>query len=396
MRLILIFMTTVSLFLPMAAIAQGPEAGPLAVIGNRPITRKDLDERVLNLPAKVRELYEHEQGREELLQEMVRMEIFSREAEAQGLAKDKAIQSKMQDLRKTLLASEYTKRKILAKAEVSEAEALQYYESNPDQFKRPEHIKAPSLFIKLPATASEDDRKKIRAKAASLHARAQAGEDFIELARAHSERPFQDNVEFFKRGRLSADIEDSIFALKEGELSPILEIQDGVVFFKMLDRQPEQGLQYADIKQDLLRDLKEKKINTLFAAEEKRLQARYKVSFQKKIEKTASVDSNPNENIKGQIVEISSVQKNAAGKSLGTVMIEDKKSNSEKERIAVIVLAETVIVQQSAGKERPSSFGELKHGQSITVVTQGPMMQSYPSQTRAQRIVIQENSSARH
>ena len=270
MQLLLILMTAVSLFVPMATLAQDQAAEPLALIGNRPITQKDLDERVLSLPAKVRELYEHQQGREELLLEMVRMEIFSREAEAQGLAKDKAIQFKIQDLKKTLLASEYTKRQILAKAEVSEADALRYYELNPDQFKRPEHIKAPSIFMRLPVTASEEDRKEIRAKAASLHARAHAGEDFIELARAHSERPFQDNVEFFKRGRLSADIEDSIFALTQGELSPILEIQDGIVFFKMLDRQPEQGLSYADVKHDLMRDLKEKKINALFAAEEKR------------------------------------------------------------------------------------------------------------------------------
>ena len=396
MQLLLIFMTAVSLFMPMVAIAQERASEPLALIGNRPITQKDLDERVLSLPAKVRELYEHEQGREELLLEMVRMEIFSREAEAQGLAKDKAIQFKIQDLKKTLLASEYTKRQILAKAEVSEAEALQYYELNPDQFKRPEHIKAPSLFLKIPSSASEDAIKEIRAKAASLLARAHAGEDFIELARAHSERPFQDNVEFFKRGRLSADIEDSIFALKQGELSPLLEIQDGIVFFKMLDRQPEQGVLYADVKYDLMRDLKEKKINALFAAEEKRLLARYKVSFHKKIEKTTSVNSNQNENIKGQIVEISALQKNAEGKSLGTVMIEDKKSNGQKERFAVIVIAETVIVQQSAGKERPSSFGALKHGQSITVITQGPVMQSYPSQTRAQRIIIQENTSTGH
>lgn len=396
MRKILVFTTAVSLFVPMVlapAAAQDRETEPLVLIGKSPITRKDLDDRVLSLPAKVRELYEHPRGREELLMEMVRTEIFSREAEAQGLAKDKAMQTKIQDLRKTLLAAEYTKRQVLAKAQVSEAEALQYYDSNRDQFKRPELIKAPSLFIKIPPSASEKVAKEIRAKAASLLARARAGEDFVKLAHTHTERPFQDDAEFFKRGRLSPDIEDTVFALKPGELSPILEIQDGVVFFKLLDRQPEQALSYAEVEQGLLRDLKGKKTNTLFEAEEKRLLARYKVSFQSETEKTSGMDTDRNENVRGQIVEISPVQKNTEGKSLGTVMIEDKKSGGLSERIAVIVVPETIIVQQGAGKERSGSFGDLKRGQIITVVTHGPRLQSYPPQTQARRIVIQENTS---
>lgn len=393
MRIILVLVTAISLLMPMLlapAAAQDRKAAPLALIGNLPITQKDLEERVLSLPAKVREIYEQPHAREELLMEMVRTEIFSREAEAQGLTKDKTIQAKIQDLRKTLLAAEYTKRQILAKSEISEAEALRHYELNRDRFNRPEQIKAPSLFIKIPSAASEKEVKEKRAQAASFLARAHAGEDFTQLARIHTERPFQDNAEFFVRGRLSPAIEDIIFALKPGELSPILEIQDGVIIFKLLDRQPEQALSYAEVKQDLMRDLKDKKVNTLFEAEEKRLLARYKVSFQHKYEKTASVDTDSNENVRGHIVDISPVQKNAEGEPLGTILIEDKKTGGLNERIAVIVKPDTNIVQRSAGKERSASFGDLKIGQAVTVVTHGPRMQSYPSQTQARRITIQE------
>ena len=398
MQFILVFMTAITLFTPMVlapVAAQDQKAEPLVLIGNLPITQKDLEERLHSLPAKVRELYEHQQGREELLMEMVRTEIFSREAEAQGLAKDKAVQAMIQDLRKTLLASEYTKRKVLAKAEISEADALRYYESNRDQFTRPEMIKAPSLFIKIPPSSSNKTIKEIRAKATSLLARARDGEDFAKLARTHSERPFQDDADFFKRGRLSSDIEETVFALKPGELSPVLEVQDGVIFFKMLDRQPEKALSYADVKQDLLHDLKEKNINTLFAAEEKRLLARYKVSFQgkEKIEKTADMNTDRGAQVQGEIVEFSAAQKNAEGKSLGTLLIGDKQSNGSNGRVAVIVMPDTIIVKQSAGKERSGSFGDFKIGQIVTVVTHGPRMQSYPSQTQARRITIQEKLS---
>ena len=399
MKFILLFMTAITLIAPMIltpVAAQDQKVEPLVLIGNLPITQKDLEERLRSLPTKVREMYEHQQGREELLMEMVRTEIFSREAEAQGLAKDKAVQAMIQDLRKTLLASEYTKRKVLAKAEISEADALRYYELNRDQFTQPEMIKAPSLFIKIPPSSSDKTIKEIQAKAASVLSRARDGEDFAQLARTHSEHPFKDDADFFKRGRLSPDIEETIFALKPGELSPVLEVQDGVIFFKMLDRQPEKALSYAEAKQDLLRDLKEKNINTLFAAEEKRLLARYKVSFQgkEKIEKTADMNTDRGEQVQGEIVEFSAAPKNAEGKSLGTLLIGDKQSDGPNGRVAVIVMPDTIIVKQSTGKERSGSFGDFKIGQIVTVVTQGPRMQSYPPQTRARRITIQEKLSS--
>lgn len=393
MRAILIFVTVVSVLVPFGtpSFAVDSQARPLAVIGNRAITEKDLDERIQSLPAKVREMYDHPQGREELLQEMVRTEIFAREAEAQGLTKDKAIQAKIQDLRKTFLAAEYTKRHILSRALVTEAEALRHFESNREQFKQPEQIKAPSLFIKVSPSDSDDVRKEKKSKAAALLARARAGEDFMQLVSSHSERPFKDDSGFFKRGRLAADIETTVFALKPGELTPLLEVEDGLIFFKLFERKPEQALSFAEVKQGLLQDLSEKKIRTLFESEEKRLQARYNVSYQK-LAQTSNVNPNQSEPLQGRIVEIIPLEKNGAGKSQGTVMIEDKRSGGMGERIAVSVHSDTEIVRLNGGKEQNSSYNALRQGQTVSIVTQGPSMQSYPPQTRARRIVIQENN----
>ena len=75
----------------------------LALIGSQKITVKELNERLEKLPPDSKFIYVTEQGREQFLREMVRAEVFSREAREIGLNKVKDFRERITKIENALL-----------------------------------------------------------------------------------------------------------------------------------------------------------------------------------------------------------------------------------------------------------------------------------------------------
>jgi peptidyl-prolyl cis-trans isomerase D len=92
-------------------------------------------------------------------------------------------------------------------------------------------VRARHILIKVASDADDATKNAARAKAEAARARAVKGEDFAKLARALSDDTGSaaqgGDLGWNKRGKMVAPFDDAQFALKPGELSPVVETRFG-------------------------------------------------------------------------------------------------------------------------------------------------------------------------
>lgn len=134
----------------------------------------------------------------------------------------------------------------------TDAEVEAEYDQHPDRYRRPEEVQV--LRISVPDKAEAD---KVRARA--FH-----GEDFAGLAREVSRSPDAargGDMGFVRRGDLPSEFENVIFRLREGEVSPIIESEDGFLIFRLEKREPPRQLSREEAAPEIRRAVSREKAN---------------------------------------------------------------------------------------------------------------------------------------
>ena len=94
--------------------------------------------------------------------------------------------------------------------------------------------------IVIEPTIAEDERDRVRGELAELRERILKGDNFSMLARLYSQDPGSatkgGELGFFGRGRMVAEFEAAAFALKPGEVSPIVETEYGFHIIQLIER----------------------------------------------------------------------------------------------------------------------------------------------------------------
>jgi hypothetical protein len=154
--------------------------------------------------------------RKELAQHYGRVMVGMRKGTAAGLGADRKTQLVIMLQQARLLAGAYSK-ELGTKLNVTDAELNAYIATHP-----------------------EYDTKQSRAKIEGLLARVRAGEDFVKLANEFTEDPSGKgtggDLGWFGRGMMVKPFEDTAFALKDGEVSGVIETQFGFHIVKTEER----------------------------------------------------------------------------------------------------------------------------------------------------------------
>lgn len=112
-----------------------------------------------------------------------------------------------------------------------------YYEQNKSRYTVPEQRRASHILIEVPADASADARKAARQKAEALLEKLRGGADFAALAREQSQDRGSaregGDLGFFSRGDMVEPFSNAAWALKEGELSGVVESEFGYHLIKL-------------------------------------------------------------------------------------------------------------------------------------------------------------------
>ncbi len=134
---------------------------------------------------------------------------------------------------------------------VTDDELEVYYDEHLEDFVLGEQANARHILLRLPPSASADDRAQVRLKADGVLKIAQAGGDFGELAAKHSEDPgSKDNggdLGWFGRNEMVKEFEDAVFNAKPGEIIGPVESQFGFHIIKVEGFKPEQQQPFDEV-----------------------------------------------------------------------------------------------------------------------------------------------------
>ncbi len=159
--------------------------------------------------------------------------------EATGFTYDELKEQYERMIRNNLL-SRRVEYQLTEGVKVTPAEVTEFFHSLPADSlpMMPERYELSEIVIEPAITEAERDR--VRAELASLRERVVKGEKFSMLATLYSQDPGSakqgGELGFFSRGEMVGEFEAAAFALKPGEVSPIVETKFGFHIIQLIER----------------------------------------------------------------------------------------------------------------------------------------------------------------
>ncbi len=176
------------------------------------------------------------------------MEDLEKAAQAQGVS----FEEFKQNLKETILTQKVIQQEVGGHISVSQQEIQQFYDQHKSEMERPEQVRLSEILIstqaagKAGSTAPEPSNDELvaqaKAKADAIYAQLQKGAKFDDLAKQNSAGPTSaqgGDLEYFKRGTLSKQLDDQVFALKAGQFTEPIRTNQGWVMLKVTEHQSE-------------------------------------------------------------------------------------------------------------------------------------------------------------
>ena len=208
-------------------------------------------------------------------------EQFKAALQKEGLTPD----SLRNEIAGQVLGDQYVDRLLAKKASqvnVSEAEAKQFYDKNPQMFERQETVRARHILRKFPVNATEQQKKAERQKIEEALAKVKAGEDFGKVASTYSSdvtAPKGGDLGFFPRGKMVPQFEDVAFSQKPGEVSGVVETRYGFHIIKTEEKIPAGKVEFNQVAKSIIDQLSGEKKQKVVNDEVEVLRAKAKVDF---------------------------------------------------------------------------------------------------------------------
>lgn len=193
----------------------------------------------------------------------------------QGFSERDIHKSYFERIHDQMVISRYLSQEVAPKIRITEDEIDSYYKAHQDELELPSYINFE--LLELVKTPSAEETEKIRQKLLELKSRAEAGEDFGELAKKYSQFSYDaasgGYLDFFERGKYYPEFEEAAFALNVGEISEPVLTPDGMQIIKLeakkdnaiavrhillkVETSPEQSVKLRLIAENLIQLLKE-------------------------------------------------------------------------------------------------------------------------------------------
>lgn len=159
---------------------------------------------------------------------------------------------------------------IESQVSVTDDEVAAYYKANGARFTAPEERRASHILVAVNKDAKPADKAAAKAKAEAILADLKkAPGSFAQVAKAKSEDPGSaeqgGDLGAIEKGSLVPSVEQSIFALKQGEISNVVESEFGYHIITVTSLKPAAVKALDDVKTEIAADLKKQKAGKKYA-----------------------------------------------------------------------------------------------------------------------------------
>lgn len=270
----------------------------VVVVNSEIITQREVDVLLMPIYAQYRSMYKGEEliqkleeAREKILKQLIEDRLILSEAKKQNITVDqKEVDAKIEELKKHLgsdmdldamldeqnltmneLNERYKEKtmirklidqKVGAKIIITPLEVKNFYNAHKEEFLQPDEVKLRTILIK-PGDEKDADAKALDLIRTILK-RLKEGCGFEGLAQEYSQGPGASEgglMGYVKKGDLLPQIENTIFSLKEGEISGVVKSPLGYHIFKVEEKKEERGRELAEVCQDIEEYLYREKAN---------------------------------------------------------------------------------------------------------------------------------------
>ncbi|MDX1432556.1 MAG: SurA N-terminal domain-containing protein [Gammaproteobacteria bacterium] len=151
---------------------------------------------------------------------------------------------------------------------IDEEELRQRYETRKESFGTPEQREAAHILIRLPLDADEAAVKAATDELLELARQLEAGADFAELAKQHSQDPGSasqgGSLGAFGKGVMDPDFEAAAFALGVGEVSEPVRSSFGLHLIKVTGIEEARTRTFEEVRAQLERELRRERSESIF------------------------------------------------------------------------------------------------------------------------------------
>jgi peptidyl-prolyl cis-trans isomerase C len=225
----------------------------LARIETEEIKERDIDQ-VIEMLGPQGTMYDNEQGRSVILEELVASRLFSLSGAKAGLDKTPEFKASLEHVVQQSLARAAVE-DLMKDVSVSDGEVKKFYDENPDQFTNPEQIHVRHILVSDDVTSSDT--------IVSILGDLKKGASFDSLAMSRSicpSAPQGGDLGFFGRGQMVPEFEEAAFALQNpGDISEPVLSAFGWHIIKLEEKRPSSTVPYDEVKPQILQYLENEK-----------------------------------------------------------------------------------------------------------------------------------------
>ncbi|WP_238883125.1 peptidylprolyl isomerase [Clostridium sp. YIM B02551] len=218
----------------------------LAIVAGNEITEKDLNEAISKYPADRRGMLASEEGKKQLLEQVISFELMYNFGKENSLDNTKEFEQEVEKFKKELL-TQMVINKVVSEVTVTDDDALKFYNENKEMFLEPDTVTAKHILV---PSEEECNAIKDEIEAGSI--------TFEEAAAKYSTCPSKEqggNLGSFSRGMMVPEFEESAFNAEIGKVTESVKTQFGYHLIKVESKNPAKELGFEEVKDGVINQL---------------------------------------------------------------------------------------------------------------------------------------------
>ncbi|MEW6671494.1 MAG: SurA N-terminal domain-containing protein [Thermodesulfobacteriota bacterium] len=226
-----------------------------------------IDQKLTDQEIKKAKLAVSDEELDSTLQKIKEKNFYSDADFRKALAEDgMSLEEYRNNMKEQILRSRLVNREVKSKVVITEQDVKDYYEAHSEEYGREQKYHLRNIIMRLSQTAGEVEKQDTLRRMAGVLEKLQNGESFEQLARRYSESNLAaegGDLGFFKLQALSPQLQEALRGLRTGDVTPVLETDQGYQIFYIQEIQVIPGKPLSEvsagIQEKLYADIVEKR-----------------------------------------------------------------------------------------------------------------------------------------